>query len=167
MKTCSFIAPPASEVPVDFGEATLWAGDIVVDTAPVRMTTLLGSCVSVCLFDSVRQFGGMNHFLVPRGGDTAIHGRWATAHLVQRMRALGCTNGGLHAKVFGGGSPLQLENEEFAVGIANVAIAREVLAELGVPIIAERVRHNGGLRLFFENWTGAVWVRPNAPGGKS
>jgi chemotaxis protein CheD len=165
VKTNSFIAPPVSDVPVEFSEALLWAGDIVVDSAPVRMTTLLGSCVTVCLFDAIRQCGGMNHFLVPRGGNTAIHGEWSTGHLVDRMRALGCAMGDLQAKVFGGGSPLRLENEALAVGSANVAVAREVLADRGIPIVAERIGHNGGLRLFFENWTGAVWVRLNAPGG--
>jgi chemotaxis protein CheD len=166
VKNSCFIAPPVSDVPVDYSEAMLWAGDIVVDRAPVRMTTLLGSCVSVCLFDADRRCGGMNHFLVPRGGTTAIHGEWATTHLIQRMRALGC-NGGLQAKMFGGGSPLQLENEALAVGLANAAVAREVLADHDIPIVAERIGHNGGLRLFFENWTGAVWVRLNTPGGKS
>jgi chemotaxis receptor (MCP) glutamine deamidase CheD len=38
-------------------------------------------------------------------------------------------------------------------------MAREVLAGHGIPIVAERVEHNGGLRLFFESWTGTVWVR--------
>ena len=37
--------------------------------------------------------------------------------------------------------------------------AREILAAHGIPIVAERVEHNGGLRLFFESWTGTVWVR--------
>lgn len=33
----------------------------------VVMTTLLGSCVSVCLWDPEEKVGGMNHFLLPGG----------------------------------------------------------------------------------------------------
>jgi chemotaxis protein CheD len=166
MRNSGFIAPPTSEADFVFGEAVLWAGDIVADTAPIRMSTVLGSCVAVCLFDTVQQFGGMNHYLVPRGGRDAIHGDWAIAQLIKRMQQLGASIETMHGKIFGGGSPLQLQNEEFAVGPGNVTIAREVLASFEIPIVAERVLLSGGLRLFFENWTGTVWLRPHAGKGE-
>jgi len=167
MRSSGFIAPPAPPSELAFSEAVLWAGDIVADTAPIRMNTVLGSCVAVCLFDPIRQFGGMNHYLVPRGGQTSIYGDWAIPQLVERLEGLGGAVRSLQAKVFGGGSPLQLINEEFAVGTANVAIAHEVLEGLGIPIVAERVGHNGGVRLYFENWTGTVWLRRHDSGGKN
>jgi chemotaxis protein CheD len=159
MKVASFIAPPGPPADTVFAEALLWAGDLVADTAPVRMSTVLGSCVSVCLYDAQRRCGGMNHFLVPRGGRALIHGDFATAQLVERMRELGSPARSLQAKVFGGGCPLKLANESFAVGLGNVAVAHEVLENLGIPIVAERVGHGAGVRLFFENWTGTVWLK--------
>lgn len=159
MRETGFVAPPAPCAEIVFSEAILWAGDIVVEPTPIRMSTVLGSCVSVCLYDASRQIGGMNHYLVPRGGKSAIHGDWATDELIERLCALGSSVRAMQGKIFGGGSPLRLENEEYAVGRANVAMAREVLAGHGIPIVAERVEHNGGLRLFFESWTGTVWVR--------
>ena len=165
MSCRAYIAPPAPPEELVFGEAILWAGDLVVSRSPVRMSTVLGSCVSVCLYDPQRQFGGMNHYLVPRGGQTAIHGEWATARLVERMRQLGSQPDDLQGKVFGGGSPLKLVNETYAVGEENVRVAREVLAGFSIPIVAERVGHGAGIRLFFENWTGVVWLRPHEPKG--
>ena len=165
MKSTGFMAPPAPDSEVPFAEATLWAGDIVADKTPVRMSTVLGSCVSVCLYDPAKRWGGMDHFLVPKGGTAPIHGDWAVAHLVERMHELGSPARSLQAKIFGGGSPLRLANEEYAVGSANVAVARHVLASYNIPIVAERVEHGGGLRLFFENWTGTVWVRLHASKG--
>ena len=159
MRETGFVAPPAPSAEIVFSEAILWAGDIVVEATPIRMSTVLGSCVSVCLYDPSRRIGGMNHYLVPRGGKAAIHGDWATNELIERMCALGSSPRSLQSKVFGGGSPLRLENEEYAVGRANVLVAREVLAARGIPIVAERVEHCGGLRLFFESWTGTVWLR--------
>jgi len=167
MRETGFVAPPPPSAEVVFGEAILWAGDIVAEPSPIRMSTVLGSCVSVCLFDSGHQLGGMNHYLVPRGGKAAIHGDWAINELIERMGAMGSKPRSLVGKIFGGGSPLRLENEEYAVGRANVAIAREMLAAAGIPIVAERVEHNGGLRLFFESWTGTVWLRVHDKKGTS
>lgn len=159
MSIQSYIAPPISSPDVEFSEAMLWAGDLVVVKQPMRMSTVLGSCVSVCLFDPARGFGGMNHYLVPRGGNTAIHGEWSIAELIRQMRQLGSIEAGLQAKIFGGGSPLRLLNESCAVGVGNIEMARRVLATHGIPIVAERVGYGPGLRLFFENWTGIVWLR--------
>lgn len=165
MNARSCIAPPAPSAQLVFSEAILWAGDLVVSRSPVRMSTVLGSCVSVCLFDAQRQFGGMNHYLVPRGGDTAIHGEWATARLIERMKQLGSQTDDLQGKLFGGGSPLKLVNEAYGVGEENVKVARQVLAKFDIPVVAERVGHGAGIRLFFENWTGVVWLRPHEPKG--
>lgn len=166
MSLSSFIAPPVSDAgaaETAYTEAILWAGDIVVAPSPVRMSTVLGSCVSVCLFDRARRFGGMNHYLVPNGGNTPIHGEWSTHRLIEGMRQLGGAIETLQSKVFGGGCPLKLANENYAIGTANIAVARQVLATHGIPIVAERVGHGAGVRLFFENWTGVVWLKAHAP----
>jgi chemotaxis receptor (MCP) glutamine deamidase CheD len=163
MSRPSYIAPPPPAPDVAFGESILWAGDLVVERSPVRMSTVLGSCVSVCLYDPQLHFGGMNHFLVPNGGNELIHGEWATTELINRMQRLGSRTQSMHGKVFGGGSPLKLIRESHAVGDENVKSARRVLAAFGIPVVAERVGHGAGIRLFFENWTGVVWLRPHQP----
>lgn len=162
MRAGRFIAPPLSSDAPAFREAMLWAGDLVVAAAPLRLSTVLGSCVSVCLYDRQRRFGGMNHFLVPRGNATAHHGDWATSRLIDRMRQLGSALEDVEGKVFGGGSPLRLEHDTLAVGAENVQMARHILGRFGIPIVAERVGHAAGVRLFFENWSGVVWLRAHA-----
>jgi len=165
MSVGSFIAPPLStenETEIAFSEATLWAGDLVAERAPMRLVTLLGSCVAVCLYSPALRFGGMNHYLVPRGGRSAIHGDWATTRLIERMFKLGANEDDLIAKVFGGGRPLKLAGEGDSIGSENVAIAREILAAHRIPVVAERVGHSAGVRLFFENWSGVVWLRAHA-----
>lgn len=159
MRPASFVAPPVPTDGVVYGEAMLWAGDLVATEKPTRLSTVLGSCVAVCLYDARQRFGGMNHFLVPRGNATSHHGDWATERLVQRMQQLGSRTTDLQAKLFGGGSPLRLENDALAVGAENVNVAREVIGRFRIPILVERVGHPAGIRLFFENWTGTVWLR--------
>jgi chemotaxis protein CheD len=167
MSSRAYLAPPAPPDDLVYGEAILWAGDLVVGRKPLRLSTVLGSCVSVCLYDPTLRFGGMNHYLVPGGGTTAIHGEWATTRLIEDMHRLGSQPRDLQGKVFGGGSPLKLVNESRAVGQENVNVARRVLASFDIPIVAERVGHGAGIRLFFENWTGVVWLRPHEPKGTS
>ncbi len=44
-------------------------GELHVATEPTVISTILGSCVSVCLFDPVGKAGGMNHILLPGKAD--------------------------------------------------------------------------------------------------
>ena len=47
-------------------------GEHAISADPdVMMTTILGSCVAVCMTDPVRGVGGMNHFMLPEGGGAA------------------------------------------------------------------------------------------------
>jgi chemotaxis protein CheD len=39
----------------------------VTSDPSVMLTTILGSCVAMCLRDSESGIGGMNHFLLPEG----------------------------------------------------------------------------------------------------
>lgn len=151
------LAPPpvANEV----AEETIWAGDIFVSDKQVRITTVLGSCVAVCLFDSLRCFGGMNHYLLPSPGTNGRHGEWSIRELYRRMLNLGSRPRNLQAKVFGGGSPLALANDITAVGSENARVAFDTLKDLHVAITAESVGGIAGMRLYFENWSGLALVR--------
>jgi chemotaxis protein CheD len=151
----------------DIGEETLWAGDISASKKRIRMTTVLGSCVSVCLFDLVGRFGGMNHYLLPSAGQDGRHAEWSIRELFRRMVDLGSKPRNLQAKAFGGGSPLAFANESSAVGPENARVALETLAELGIPVLGERLGGNSGMRLYFENWSGVVLVRPHRNGHAS
>jgi chemotaxis protein CheD len=156
--------PPVAD---EVSEETLWAGDILVSDERIRMTTVLGSCVSVCLFDRLRCYGGMNHFLLPSPGEGGRHGEWSIRELYQRMLALGSHPRNLQAKVFGGGSPLALANDSTAVGPANARVAFATLCKLGVNVVGESVVENSGMRIYFENWSGLVLARSHRERGET
>jgi len=59
MSVMSSIAPPQVK------RLTVAQGDSLASSDPgVIFTTVLGSCVAVCLFDGNAGVGGMNHFLL-------------------------------------------------------------------------------------------------------
>ena len=48
----------------------------------------------------------------------------------------------------------------------NARVAFDTLADLKVPIVSESVGSNKGMRLYFDNWSGLVLVRPHRDGRK-
>ena len=49
-------------------------GPVLRRAAQGAITTVLGSCVSTCLWDPLERIGGMNHFMLP-GDDRPAPGR--------------------------------------------------------------------------------------------
>jgi chemotaxis protein CheD len=78
-------------------------GQLFASGDRVQVTTILGSCVAVCLFDNEAEVGGVNHFLLPHGTPPSPRfADHATTLLMQRVLALGAERGRLRAKLFGG-----------------------------------------------------------------
>ena len=45
----------------------LYPGQVFVTREPIVISTILGSCAAVCLWDRHKKAGGMNHYLLPDG----------------------------------------------------------------------------------------------------
>jgi len=142
----------------------LLPGDLFATRVPHEITTVLGSCVAVCLWDPVLRAGGMNHFMLPayagNGEPSNRYGDIAVRNLVMRMDSLGSRRGSLKAKVYGGGNVLCTPTRAGLdlVGLKNIAMAREVLSTEGVEIVSEKVGQMHGRKLRFNTHTGALNV---------
>lgn len=143
----------------------LYPGMLFVDSRPHLVTTVLGSCVSVCLWDSVNRTGGINHFQLPfwngEGLPTPKYGNFAIGKLVERMQALGSEKRNLIAKLFGGASMWQSTRGLLEVGDRNVTLAKQILQEHGIPIIVADVRGSDSRKIIFNTETGEVLLRRN------
>jgi len=142
----------------------LLPGQLFATRVPHEITTVLGSCVAVCLWDPVLRAGGMNHFMLPayngNGEPSDRYGDIAIRNLVMRMDSLGSRRGNLRAKVYGGGNVLcsPVESGLQLIGLKNVTIAREVLSLEGVEVVSEQVGQMHGRKLRFNTHTGALNV---------
>ncbi len=131
-------------------------GDYAVSEDPeVMMTTILGSCVSVCLFDSVRKIGGMNHFLLPGYCDsssgTMSCGLNMMELLINALQRKGAARNRLQAKLFGGSNM----NEGLTdIGMQNADFARDFLRHEGIPMIGESLGGNFARRIRYWPVTG-------------
>lgn len=138
----------------------LYPSNIFASREIYYITTLLGSCVAVCLYDRRQQFGGMNHFMLPfwngNGLASPKYGNIAIAQLVQKMENLGSNRADLVAKIFGGASVLDINTTLFNVGERNAEQAMAELNNLGVKIIASSVKGEKARKIIFNTFTGEV-----------
>ena len=101
---------PVKDLPTDPVVVHLHAGQLFVSSQPCTISTVLGSCVAVCIVDPTRGSGGANHYLLPMhvvGGNASPRfGNVAIEQLVAKMLLLGARKYDLQAKVFGDNSAL-------------------------------------------------------------
>jgi chemotaxis protein CheD len=141
----------------------LYPSAIFASARPHEVSTVLGSCVSVCLWDTWLKFGGINHFMLPlwngEGLPTPKFGNIALEKLMEKMHYLGTTNSNLVAKVFGGAKQLEKGKSVFNVGEKNIILAFDLLKEAGIPITSHHVGGEKGRKLKFSTHTGEVLMK--------
>ncbi|MFT8775063.1 MAG: chemotaxis protein CheD [Gluconacetobacter liquefaciens] len=131
---------------------TVVQGEVVVSDNPsALLTTLLGSCISVCMFDPVTQVGGMNHFLLPGGGEshdgTAMRfGVNAMEKLINGILKAGGKRDRLRCKAFGGAAIVPSLGR---IGHENSLFVRQYLADEGIPCIAQSLGGTQARRVRF------------------
>ena len=128
------------------------------------ITTVLGSCVSVCLYDTVSGVGGMNHYMLPgdaaeggkSGSGSARYGIHAMRLLMEHLFQLGAVRGNLEAKVFGAGRVMDGMSD---VGRQNADFAVQYLRDEQIRIAAVDVGDTYPRKIYFSPATGQVFVK--------
>jgi len=149
----------------DPGENThyLVAGSLFAHEERHIVTTVLGSCVSVCLWDGVRSQGGINHYMLPfwngEGLASPKYGNIAIAKLIEKMLDLGSDRRNLRAKVFGGGVVLNVSNPFMNIGERNVQLAEDTLRSENSPVLSADTGGNVGRKLIYNTESGIVLVK--------
>lgn len=141
----------------------LYPGNLVVSARPRRVTTILGSCVAVCLFEPKLRIGAICHYLLPlwngNGLPTPRYGNVAIDTMLARLQELGGQIGRMQAKVFGGAAMWDNGHTLFSIGDRNVEIAWQLLAELRIPVLASSVGGDGSRKIVFDTGSGEILLR--------
>jgi chemotaxis protein CheD len=125
---------------------------ITYDHDDIPITTLLGSCVGVMLYDNVVRVKGMNHFLLPSSctqSESCRFGLYAMETMLNEMYKLGCKKDNISAKIAGGATILQDLTEN--IGERNVMFARSFCRSEGIRVISESVLGNNGRVVMLDN----------------
>ncbi len=155
--------------PEGMRRVVLHPGDHLATKEPTLVSTLLGSCVSACLYDPVAGVAGMNHFLLatrrysrnlPMGvTDAGRYGVHAMELLINDMIRLGAERKRIKAKAFGGGAVLtDVSDDNFlCVGDVNERFIREFLKTENIELTAEDLGGTKGRIIRFRTDTFAVF----------
>lgn len=161
----SALAFPTDVVPETVrGSAYVHPGQSFHSATPTAITTILGSCVSVCLFDPHAGIGGITHYILPRPLSAANTmpaeklGTLAVPQLYEALLAAGARARSIQAKVFGGAS-MYARNGGRDLGAENAAVGKAALLDLRVPIVGEDIGGERGRKLLFHSDDGAVWLK--------
>ena len=145
----------------------LYPGTLFVHRQPHLVTTVLGSCVSVCLWNQTAQLGGINHYLLPLwNGDgltTPKYGNIAIAKLIEKVQALSSPGDKLIAKVFGGASMWEKNDGLLAIGQRNIEFAIESLENHRIRIVSSDLGGYNGSKVIFNSGDGTVLMRRQRP----
>lgn len=133
---------------------------IFISKDPTWVTTVLGSCVAVCFFDTKRKFGGINHFMMPYwngfGLESPKYGNVAIEQLFMKMLDFGAEKEDIVCKIFGGSEMLAPNNSVFNVGKRNIELAFRVVDELGILVANSSTGGKQGRKIHFNTETGEV-----------
>lgn len=133
-------------------------GEFAVSADPaVAMSTVLGSCISACVYDPVKRVGGMNHFLLPEAqtgdGQNVKYGAFLMELLINDLLKIGAQRHNLRAKLLGGAKMSQYLGD---IGEKNMQFARRYLHNEGIPLDRESLGGARARRIHFYPTTGKV-----------
>lgn len=168
----SAVPEAGGELPIDEGDTMkrvyLYPGQIVTSGQPLMVSTILGSCVSICLWDPFAKIGGINHYLLPNnplpnnsnGQSDLRYGNTATERLIEKLLGLGVKKQRIVAKVVGGASILtSFTDTRKSIGDQNVNVARTLLAKHGINVSGEQTGGTHGRKLLFHTGNGCVFSK--------
>jgi chemotaxis protein CheD len=141
-----------------------------------RVTTILGSCVSVTFYSPRRRMGAICHALLARcprpagcRSRCADRGRFVACvlpSLLQRLGARGIKPGELVCGLFGG-SDLSGVNGAAAAGRINAQTAAAFLESARLRVRNRDVGGRAGRKLIFNTETGEIWLKRLREAGRA
>lgn len=138
-------------------------GEYFVANEDIPIMTTLGSCISACIWDRNAKVGGMNHFMLPEGGnESGRYGSFAMELLINELLKMGANRLTLEAKVFGGGQVIGGMNT-LNVGQRNTEFVMDYLKTERIAVVSKDVLEIYPRKVCFFPASGKAMVKRLAP----
>ena len=142
-------------------------GKGAVTTAPhIILSSGLGSCVVVTLYDAKQKLGGLAHIMLPHSN--SLNGYYppyqcadtAITTLIKELRSMRASPRDMVAKLVGG-AKMFLSSDDFNPGIGeqNITSVKNILEQKRIPLIAENTGGNYGRNVEFYLDSGRVMIK--------
>jgi len=151
----------------DCEAAKISPGEFYYTDKNMLIVTVLGSCISACIRDSVSGIGGMNHFMLPDSAaadkdspvsESMRYGTYAMEVLINQLLRNGARRENLEAKIFGGGNVLKSFTTT-NVGERNAAFVKKFLKEERIRVTGEDLLDVFPRKVYYFPKTGKVLVK--------
>jgi chemotaxis protein CheD len=151
----------------DCNAAKIAPGEYYYTDKNMVIVTVLGSCVSACIRDSISGIGGMNHFMLPDGvssdkdnpvSESMRYGTYAMEVLINQLLRNGAKRENLEAKIFGGGNVLKSFTTTL-VGTRNAEFVKKFLKDERIRVTGEDLLDIYPRKVYFFPKTGKVLVK--------
>lgn len=133
------------------------------------VTSGLGSCVGIAVYDGQAGVAGLLHAMLPEADGNREVAKYADSGidvLIDEMESRGAKRRRMVAKLAGGSTMFEFTSTDGSIGTRNVDAAREALSGHGISVVAEDVGGSHGRSLELEAGSGTLHVR-NAETGRS
>jgi chemotaxis protein CheD len=140
-------------------------GEIFTSREPAIVSTILGSCVAITIFNERLKAGGICHALLPenRSLQDGGYGRYvdgAITHILRKLEAMGIQKHEMEIKLFGGADVLEIiDTKKSSVGTQNIERALEIIKGEELLLAHSDVGGKTGRNIRFYTHTGAVLLK--------
>jgi chemotaxis protein CheD len=150
------------------GEIRVGIADLKTAEPPNKLITVgLGSCIGIAIYDSLTKVGGLAHIMLPDSTQfTNVNNPMKFADLaipllLEKMQKEGASKNRLKAKIAGGASMFNFSDKSMImdIGNRNGISVKNVLKEIGIPIVGEDTGGNKGRTMVFDPGNGIVQLK--------
>lgn len=163
------MAPPVSVGPASVRSFPVKShhvmpGQLFAASEATSVTTIVGSCVAICLWDATTGVGGMNHYVLPEcpspGAASARFADIACQRLLDQLRQLGASCRALQARVVGGACLISAFRERGThLGAQNVRAGLAFLRAEGIHVAQMDTGGNRGRKIVFRTSDGGISIQ--------
>jgi chemotaxis protein CheD len=157
----------------------LKTGQIYIGDKPALIVTVLGSCVSVTMFNNRLRMAAMCHGSLPKCDkyqyvstdnytDSFKYVDFSINYMVDKLSNYGIKPGEIEVKLFGGADMFSfgyVTGDKLSVGKQNVQVALNTIEEKKLTLLISDTGGTRGRKIFFYTHTGEVLLKHIKKGG--
>jgi chemotaxis protein CheD len=140
-------------------------GELYVSDIPTIVSTILGSCIAVTIYNKRLKLGGICHAMLPRSPFAKEHSvfRYADSsilYMLNKFTTMGIKKDEMEIKLLGGADVIDRINEDTAsIGRKNIDIALEIIKNESLHLVISDVGGRMGRKVHFYTHTGKILLK--------
>jgi chemotaxis protein CheD len=140
-------------------------GEIFISRKPAVVSTILGSCIAITIFNERLKIGGICHALLPRSpslhdDDYCRYVDSSITYMLKKLEAMGIQKHEMEIKLLGGADVLDITDvTRLSVGRQNIEKALEMMNNEKLALTLSDVGGTTGRSIRFYTHTGTVLLK--------